>query len=430
MILFYLMKSTFDILNEINFWVHPPQNLGFIRMNYLNELSAYMNTNLIKVIVGQRRSGKSYIIKQFINHLIVSGIDVQQILYLNMEIDSLAFIQTHTDLGNVIELFVSKVNYEKRIYIFIDEIQEIEAWEKTINSLLAKLQNKIDIIITGSNSNLLSSDLASYLTGRYVSKMVYPFSFEEYAAFRKTAMTKELLLTYIQFSGLPEMGNLLNVEIQTNYIRSLLDSILLKDIVRRFSVKNVDLLEKLFVFLAHNIGGLLSLNSLVNKLSASGIKTNTVTLANYLRYLELTFLFNGVVRYDLKGKRIMEGEKKYYLNDLGFRNFLISNASLDFGHKLENYVYNVLRAKNYDVYIGHSATFEVDFVIQKQNRTIYVQVAYLLSDEFVIEREYSALEKVKNSWEKWVVTFDDVQFPAREGIRHIQAWKLADELTD
>jgi predicted AAA+ superfamily ATPase len=215
------------------------------------------------------------------------------------------------------------------------------------------------------------------------------------------------------------------LELKRSYIRTIKDSILLNDIVQRFKIQNIDLLEKIFLFLIDNISNLFSINSIEKKIKNLGYKTNAVTLGNYIKYLEYSFLFFSVERYNIKGKKILEGEKKYYLNDLGFRNYLSSSFDPGITKKLENFVFQTLIQKGYSVYVGTiDSDLEVDFVAEKLNQRIYIQVTYLLESKEVIEREYGNLEKIKDNWPKYVVSMDKISINPKNGIKHIKAWDL------
>ena len=414
-----------SILQDYNNWDNTPQELGYIRTVYLQQLESYFNNNLIKVLIGQRRAGKSYILKQLIALLVnEKQVNCKNILYLNFEIEKLSFISDYHILGNVIDLYKAKLQPQGKFYCFFDEIQEVPGWEKIVTSLVADPHHDVEIILTGSNSNLLSSELATYLSGRYVTKNIFPFDYVEYCGYYQKNSDKQSFLDYLQFSGIPELYHLPNQELQLSFVQDLKNTILLKDIVQRYNVQQADLLEKIFLFLTDNIGNLFSLNALVKKLKNIGISSNTVTLGNYLQYIENTFLLSGVSRYDVRGKRILDGEKKYYLNDLAFRNFLSSSFDIGMGKLLENYVYNYLKVQGYSIYVGNTGTQEIDFIAEKKDQKIYIQVAYLLIDEQVVEREYGVLEAVKDNWEKIVISMDDIQLSPKNGIRHVRAWEL------
>lgn len=414
-------------LEKCNYWKSTSINLGLEREQYLSQLLDSCNNNLIKVLVGQRRSGKSYILKQFIKTLIEkNSINPYNILYINFENQDFSEITNQKELAQLVKLYLSKneINKDEAIYLIFDEIQEINGWEKLLSSYLADHNFKKEIFITGSNSKLLSSELATYITGRYLTIDVSPFSYQEFLKYNNDKASKESFLKYLLDSQLPEIMVLKDENIKANYIRNIKDSILFRDIVQRYKVQNVALLDKLFLFLVDNIANPFSVNSIVKKLEAEGYESNSHTVGNYIQYMEDAFIFRSISRYDIKGKRILEGEKKYYLNDLGFKKYLFSDYDPGIGKVLENYVFNQLRQSHYQLYIGKVATQEVDFIAINGAEKKYLQVAYLLADDKVIKREYGNLEKIEDNWEKLVISLDDVELKPRNGIKHIRAWEL------
>jgi len=398
-----------------------------IRKKYLDFLiKLAFNNKLIKVLSGQRRAGKSYILRQFIDALIKDHkVSSKNIFYINFEDEELKDIKNKDDLSELIKKYTKerKPDLKKELYLILDEIQEITGWEKLLASYLANTQIQYQIYITGSNSNLLSSELATYITGRYIVQEILPFSYQEFLDYYQLESNQTNLIEYLNSSSLPETFHLnKEEEIIRNYLKAVKDSILLKDIVQRYKVENVALLENLFLFLIDNISNPFSINSINKTLLANNISTNINTLSNYIKYLEESFVLHGVSRYDLKGKKILEGEKKYYLNDLGLRKFLFSKFDLANGKFLENFVYNELRYHGFEVYTGKINDLEIDFVAEKNKKRIYIQVAYLLADEKVIQREFGNLQKIKDNWDKIVISLDPVSMGSVEGIEHKQAW--------
>src|SRR3990167_512580 len=414
----------FKLLEKVNYWQNPPKKLSYIRQSYLNLLIGYLGNNLVKVLVGQRRCGKSTILKQMISRLLEINTAKQNIFFLNFELHELQWIKTHEQLISAIEYYFQQIKPSGKVYIFLDEIQEIENWEVTVNSFLSNERYEIEFFLTGSNANLLSTELATYITGRYIELFIYPFSFSEYCGYFDIAVSRESLVTYIDSSGLPELFFLTERHQKISYVSALKDSVMMNDIVKRFQIKNPKLLLLLLDFLMDNTGKLFSFNAIAKKIKSEKISVNVVTLTNYIHYIELTFLIHSARRFDLRGKKILEGERKYYLNDLSFSNFLQNTFDNNVTRRLENFVYIALLQAGYQVYVGNIYQLEIDFIAEKNQQIIYLQVAYLLHSDDVILREYGNLEKIKDNWPKWVVSLDDFSFPFKNGIRHVQAWEL------
>lgn len=418
------MVEIFKRLEKYNYWSGTGVKTGFLRKDYLGKIKPYLGNSLIKVLVGQRRSGKSYILRQIIHELIQGGTKPKNIFYLNKELVEFDDVSNYKQLAKLIETYKQKLKVRGKVYIFLDEIQEVEGWEKIVNSLSQNHKEQYEVFITGSNSKMLSSELSTYLSGRYVSFEVLPFSFSEYAACNKLSRNKENFIDYLKSGGLPELFHLAEEEMKIHYVSSLKDTVMLKDIVDKYNIKDSQLLENVFKFIADNIGNLFSTNSLVNHLKSSGIKTNHETISNYVLYLTQTYLVHCVERYDIKGKEIFSASKKYYLNDLSFRNFLSSDFDYGLGKHLENAVYLYYRQLGYRIYVGSIVGEEVDFVVEKEGDKKYVQVAYTLAEKKVANREFRSLEKIDDAYEKIVISLDDAKLGNKNGIRHVRAWDL------
>lgn len=414
-----------ETLRRYNFWNNEPIECGLMRSLYLDILVDFLDTKLVKVLLGQRRSGKSYLLRMLIKHLISEcEIAPSNILYINKDIGAFESIRNDLDLFNVIDLYKKEMKPEGKCYLFLDEIQEIKNWEKVINSLSQDYVNEYEIFITGSNSNLLSTELSTLLSGRYIKINVFPFSYSEFLKFRSLEKGKDSLLLYLKHGGIPETFNLKKDELISNYIESLKDSIILRDIVQRHSVRDTALLKRIIDFSIDSIGSLSSQNKITRTLKSFGYKTNVETLGAYYSYLVDAFFLHESPRFDLKGKKILSGEKKYYINDLAFKYFTASSFDFSIGRYLENLVYLHFKRKGYQIYTGKYDNYEIDFVVEKSDLRKYIQVCYLLSDDSVIEREFGNLEKINDNYEKIVVSLDDINLGNREGIRHINAWDL------
>ena len=394
---------------------------NYKRNFYLEKIKKYLpNTELIKVLIGQRRVWKSYIMRQLVDFLLEEEkVEKENIVYINFEIDYLKY-------KNISELdkYIKKIknNTSGRIYLFFDEIQDLKGWEKLVNSYRADTNFDCDIFITGSNANLLSSDLSTHLAWRYISFEIYPFSYKEYLWYFDKQNTKENLLEYTSSTWLGELYKLQDEELRFDFLKWLKDSIILKDIVKKYKLKDISLLEKLFDFLAWNIWNLFSTNSIVKKLKNLWIKTNAVTIGNYLEYLEKAYLIHSVSRFDLQWKRILEWEKKFFLTDLAFNNFFFSSYDFWKWKHLENLVFLQLKRLGYKVYVWNVKNLEIDFIAEKGKEKLYIQVAYLINSEEVLKREFWNLLEVDDNFEKIVLSLDETT-QNYKWVKHLQIWK-------
>ena len=292
---------------------------------------------------------------------------------INKEFESFSFIETHNDLDKFISAYENKFKPQGKIYIFIDEVQEIEGWEKAINSYSQDYSKDYELFISGSNSKMLSSELSSLLSGRYIEFKIFPFSYDEYCLVNNVENSRQTYLEYIKTGGFPELINLNGDETKRNYVSALKDTILLKDIIQRHQIKDVKLLEDIFVYLVNNASNLISITSIVNWFKSKGRKTSYDTVANYIEYIGNAYLIHKAERYNIKGKEIISGNYKFYVNDLSFKNFLYKGFGYGTGYILENVVYLELLRHGYDVYVGNIKDKEVDFVAFKDDNVIYIQ---------------------------------------------------------
>lgn len=424
------MNETIKALEKYNLWGDTSLDFGFKRSEYTEKIADYVGNRLIKVLVGQRRSGKSYILRQVARQLVDSGVKPENTLFISRELTDFEFLTTYKELDQLIKLYKSELKPTGKIYIFIDEIQIIEGWEKVVNSYSQDYTESVELFISGSNSNMLSGELATLLSGRYVCLEVFPFSFSEFIGISNKERTKQSYMEYMNSGGLPELFLLLEQELKRNYISAVKDSVLLRDVILRHSIRDPKLLEDIFVFLVNNASNLISINSILKYYKGQGRKTSYDAVSAYIGYIEDAFLIHRCDRYDIKGKDTMSGNAKFYINDLAYKNYLYSGYGYGFGYLLENLVYLELRRAGYDVYTGSLKGKEVDFVAKKYDRVVYIQCSYILADESTIEREYSALEAIDDNFEKMVVSLDDITLPLRGGIKHIQAWNLEGFLSE
>ena len=384
-----------------------------IRKNYIEYLNKYKNIDLIKVLTGVRRSGKSTILLQYIEELKKDGLNENQIVYYNFEKIQDEEIYDYKNLYNII---IKKKIAGKKLYVFLDEIQEVKSFEKAINSLY--LDKEIDIYITGSNANLLSSELATYLTGRYIEIKVYPFSFKEYIE-ASNKNIDEGFNDYMVYGAMPYITKINDKEIIVEYLQTLYNTILLKDIVKRKAIKEIGILEDLTKFLCDSIGSIISSKSISDTMTSKGRKVSSITVDNYIKFLCESLMFYECKRFDIKGKQNLETLNKIYLIDQGFKSFL-TNAKTDFGHTLENIIYIELLRRNYKVQIGKVNDMEVDFVCTKNGGVKYIQVALSVLDEKTFERELKPLKSIKDNYEKTIITLDTLPIE-KDGIKVLNA---------
>lgn len=422
------MDEKIESVKRYNFWFGNTIDCGFPRLHYTESIDKYLGSKVVKVLTGQRRVGKSFILRQTAMHLMQKGVSGDNIVFINRELTAFDFIESYKDLDDFIHLYRKELKPEGRIYIFIDEVQDIGGWERVVNSLSQDYTEDYEIFITGSNSKMFSGELSTLLSGRYVEFHIFPLSYEEYAHVHQMSIGRESYMRYMADGGYPELAHFQSSDVKRNYISGLKDTVLLKDIIRRYTIRDVRLLENLFTYLVNNASNLLSVTNITNFIKSKGRKTSYDTVSAYLGYIEEVYLAHRALRYNIKGKETLSGSCKYYMNDLSFKNYLYAGLGYGTGYLLENLVYIELLRYGYDVYVGSVKDKEVDFVAIKNDRTIYVQATYMLLDEQTIEREYAPLECIADNYEKIVVSLDDIQLPSRNGIKHVRAWELSQML--
>lgn len=411
-------------IRKYNFWDGNPIDLGYPRTFYTDRVGQYIGSKLIKVLVGQRRVGKSYILRQIAAQLIANGIPANNIFHINKEFLEFSDIHDYQDLENLLQLYRKELQPKGKVYLFIDEIQDVEEWERFVNSHSQDFAEPCEIFISGSNSRLLAGELATLLSGRYVEFEVLPYSFSEFCGVGGRDCNKESYIEYLQTSALPELFNLPNDEMRRKYVSSIKDTVMLRDIVARYKVKDVKLLDDLFVYLVNNASNIVSIANIVNFFKSRSRKTNYETLSNYISHLESTFLVHRVERYSIKGKETIAANSKYYLNDLCYHNYLYAGFGYGMGFLLENAVYLSLRRAGYQVYVGTNGEAEVDFVAIKGSERLYFQVALQLTEQETAAREFRSLLSIDDNYRKYVVSLDGFKLPTHEGIEHISAWEI------
>ncbi len=400
-----------------------------IREEYLNKIRPFYNQDLVKVITGIRRCGKSVILKQIINEIKDTGVKEENIIYVNFELIDYSYIKTYKDLDKYIK---ERIVNEDKYYLFFDEIQNISEWEKVINSYKAKYEDKVSIFITGSNSDLLSSELATLLSGRYVSFKIRPFSFKEVCEFKNYEMNiyklEEAFYDYVKWGGLPQRFNLKeDTEIRT-YLMDVYNSIIIKDIINRFNITDLDLFNRIVEYIVTTPSQTFSVQSLVRYFEGNDSrKISNTTIYNYLEYMCKAHLIEKLDRYDVRGKRILTGKYKYYLTDLGLGSVANVSKKEQMGAYLENIVYNELIYRGYDVRVGNIDNGEIDFIAIKDGNKEYYQVCYYLIDEKVIKREFGVYENINDNYPKYVLSMDKLDM-SQDGIIHknIIEWLIKD----
>lgn len=396
------------------------------RPNYLAKLKPFIDQPLIKIITGIRRSGKSTVLKLLQDDLLVKGVEKDQIIYLNFE--SFAFNEYKT-AQSLYQFVQKKIINSQKYYILLDEIQEVKEWEKAVNAFMVDFD--VDLYLTGSNSHLLSSELATYLAGRYIEIPIFTLSFQEFLAFKHIyshiqTSPKLLLNDYLQKGGFP-MVHISDYDNDIIYkiVSDIYASVILRDTVQRHKIRDVELLERIIKYVFDNIGNTFSGKNVADYLKSQQIKIDVNTVYNYLNALQSAFILHKVERFDIKGKEILKTQEKFYLGDvsllyatMGFKMSLIAGL-------LENLVFLELKRREYQVFIGKLKEQEIDFIAQKRDKKLYIQVAYKLESEQTIMREFSPLKQISDNYPKYVITLDELRQENQDGIVH---WHLMDFL--
>jgi hypothetical protein len=389
----------------------------FKRQKYLQKLNQFKDKPIIKVITGQRRVGKSYILKSFIQELKKKGILAKNIIYINKEDLKFDQITDYQSLNNYINQKLKTIKNKRRIYLFIDEVQEIKDFEKTIRSVA--LKSRFDIYISGSNSTIISSELSSMLGGRYIEIYVSSLDFKEFCKFMKLKDKKTAFNKYLHFGGMPFLHNLeLKDDLVFTYTKNVYNSILLRDIIKKFEIRNINFLEKLISFLSNNIGCIFSANSISKYLKSQKIKITPAVIIDYLEALKASFFIQEAKRFDLEGKRVFKSNSKYYINDIGIRNALVGYGETKMNQLIENIVYLNLKSHGYEVYVGVLEDKEIDFIAKKEGKIKYLQVTLNLSKEETFQREFGNLIEIKDNYEKIVISTDPITKDYK-GVKHL-----------
>jgi hypothetical protein len=387
------------------------------RQIYIEHILRYLGKGMMIALTGQRRVGKSYVLRE-LAEIIKQRKPNANIVYINKEKSEFAAIRTDADLSFYLN---DKFAPESDNYLLIDEVQDITGFENTLRSLNA--DEECQIIVTGSNAKMLSSELSTYLGGRYIDIHIQSLSYREFLQFHKLEDSADSLDKYLNFGGLPHLYRigLENTDMVWEYVQNIYNTIVLKDVVQREGLRNVTLFENLMSFVSDNTGQLVSATSLSKYLKAQKVELTPLSAINYLKAASNAYIINKVSRYDIHGKRLLETNDKYYFEDLGLRNLLVgSNRAKDIEKVMENAVYLHLKDLGYKVRIGVLPNGEIDFVAEKSGKTIYVQVAYLLADKTTLDREFGNLMKINDNYPKYVVSMDPITKPKDyDGITHM-----------
>ena len=390
------------------------------REYYMKQIRPFINTDLIKVLTGIRRSGKSVMLQLIQEELLSQQVRPDQMISLNFE--DLANLPLCQPMALYQWIADKAAAIKGKIYIFLDEIQEVTNWERVINSL--RVAFDVDIYLTGSNAKLLSGELSTYLAGRYVQFVIYPFSYQEFILANQLDDTPQAFQKYLLFGGMPFLMNLHFQEGPSRqYLQDMYNSVILKDIVQRNNLRDVDLLERIIGYALSSIGHVFSASNITKYLKSEHRKVSNDTVLNYLNACTTAYLFYKIPRQDLLGKKLLSINEKYYVVDHGLREAVYGHNARDIDQILENIVCLELLRRGYTVTIGKTGNFEVDFIAEKGNRKCYVQVTYLLASPETIEREFRVYKDIKDNYPKYVVSMDELDF-CQDGIQHYNIRKF------
>ena len=384
------------------------------REMYLSRIRGFYNSDLIKILVGIRRCGKSVILKQIMNELNEKGVDKEHIIYINFELIEYEDLQDYKKLNKYIK---EKIIDEKKYYVFLDEIQKVAKFEEVVNSLRASIDN-ISIFITGSNSKLLSNELSTVLSGRYVLFNIYPLSYKEFIELtNKDGKSEETFWNFVKWGGLPNRTQFTDESNIKDYLHSVFDSIILRDVVERLGLKDTVLFDLLLQYIVDITGREFSAENVINFLKNEGKSVSTETLYIYLDALCKALMMKKIYRYDIHGKAILKTLNKYYMTDLGIAQIKNNNFEINKCYAIENIVYNELLIRGYDVYIGKTREGEIDFIATNDEEKLYFQVSYLLKEPETDAREFGAYKEISDNYPKYVLSLDKANF-SRDGIIH------------
>lgn len=425
----YDMNDYFNELSRFNYWNGRLPECGVGRKSYTNRISGYVGNKLVKVLVGQRGAGKGTLLRQIARYLIEEGVSPRNILYINKVFTDSGVFADCAALEELLFIYREKVHPIGKIYLLIEEIQNIEAWEKFVYAHSQDNVSSCELFISSSHRCMLSAEAQSLLSKHAVSFEVFPFSYTEYIETTRGEASGKSYVGYMEGAvSLPELSLLPSEELRRKAVSAIRDAVLLRDVIQRYRIKDARLLEEVLIYLFAHLSELVSVTDLVRHFSAQNRKTSYDTVSNYIRAIEDTFLIHRVERFQIKSKEVVLGSCKYYSNDWALMRYLYPFFVHGQASRLQNQVYLELRRSGYTVFTGVLRTKSIDFVARKSDRILYLQCAPSLAVDSLREQLYISLEAIQDNYEKWIVSLDEVALPSKEGIRHIQAWRLGEIL--
>ena len=428
MYLFSNMNYSFNELTISNYWDGRFPETGFARKSYTDRIFGYIGNKLVKVLFGQRGAGKSYLLHQIMVHLLDEGVSARNVLYISRPFTDSGLISGRGGLEYLLSLYRERLHPVGKIYIFIEEIQNIEGWEEFVRTHSQDYVNSCELFITGSNRGMIPRDAEGIPDRHYVGFEIFPFSYAEYIEKESEEVSDKSYAFYMEQGGLPRLSVFPSEESRWNYVSSLKDTVLFRDVVKRYRIKDPRLFEDTLIYLVEHLSGLVSVTNLVSYFTAQKRKTSYDTIANYIGYLEDVFLIHRVERCQVRTKEVISGTCRYYIDDWAFMHYLYPFFARGQEVKFKNQVCLELKHAGYRVNVGVHRNKVIDFMARKDDRIIYIQCIPTLEDEAAMQAAYASLESIQDNYEKWVVSLDKTTLPSREGIRHIQAWKLSEIL--
>jgi predicted AAA+ superfamily ATPase len=386
-----------------------------VRRNYLEQLEKFKDKDVIKVVTGIRRSGKSTLLQEFANHL-KENIPPEQIVFMNLESAAFDLIREYHDLYKAVS---QKINGGKKYYVFIDEIQNVENFEKAVNSITADFN--VDLYLTGSNAFLLSSELATLLSGRYVEIHLQPLSFAEYYSAQENISKEDAFFNYLKYGSFPFLAKEKDEDVINKYLDGIYNTVVFKDIVKKNSIKDVSAMESILRFTLSSIGSIISPSSISKAMKNQSKKITNETVEKYLEMFCKAYIFEKAVRFDIRGKSYLKSLNKYYVSDLGLRNYVLGYREIEMTHALENAVYNELKNRGYKVDIGKNENCEITFVARKTGTIEYYQVSYSVAQKETLERELRAFNNTGDNYPRCLITMDRDLINDINGIQKIWA---------